>query len=101
GASESEAGFIQCFWREHPSVVDRHQVIRAVVIHPKAGHVSSALPGSKWKKGVDAGAAVARGEIVRFAQAMVDFHQKLVGAISLLRRRDEISAGIAQVGLRP
>src|SRR6266446_5489179 len=69
-------------------------MIRAVIIHAPSGNVGSALSGRKGEKDVGPGSAIAGGNIVAAAQAVIKFDQKLVGCVALLRRRNEISGGI-------
>src|SRR5258708_19252555 len=75
-------------------------MIGAVIVHAPSGNVGSALSRRKGEKNVGSGTAVASGNIVGAAQAVIQFNQKLVGCVALLGRRNKIPGGIIQIRQR-
>src|SRR5216683_2958344 len=87
---KAETGFVERSGGEHSSVGKRHQVIGPIVVQAKPGDISSTLSGGEWKEEVNTGTTVTGRQVVRIAKPMVDLYQKLIGAVALVRRRNEL-----------
>src|SRR6266568_2410890 len=87
---KAEPGLVERSRGEHTGVGKRHQVIGPVVVQAKPGDISSTLSRGEWKEEVSTGATVTGRQVVRIAQPVVDLYQKLIGAVALLRRGNEL-----------
>ena len=72
-------------------------MIGAVVVESVSGNVRSTLSRGEREENVSAGAAVTCREIVGTAQQLVDFHQKLIRTVALLRRGNKVALWVVEI----